>query len=146
MKSELEFKSYNTTSNFQLINITKDVSDFIKKNSITKGNIAVTTQHTTTAIIINENEELLLEDIKNHLSELTPMENDYMHDKTELRKNLPEGEKPNAHAHLNALILGASETIPISEGKLVLGPWQSVLLVELDGPRKRNFSFSLIGE
>lgn len=146
MKTEIEFKSYKTSENFQVLNITADVKKFVEKHQISKGYATITTQHTTTAIVLNEDEKFLISDIQNHLMELTPREKGYAHDNIKMRDNCPPDEPTNAHSHIKAILLGASENIPVFEGKLVLGRWQNIMLIELDGPRERKVSFALVGE
>ncbi|HNR58423.1 MAG TPA: secondary thiamine-phosphate synthase enzyme YjbQ, partial [Methanothrix sp.] len=84
--------------------------------------------HTTTGIIINEAESGLVADLLRRLASLAPPRNGYLHDRID----------DNAHAHLQAVLLGNSRTIPVEEGCLALGTWQRVLFVELDGPRRRS--------
>jgi len=142
---ELKEVTIKTKQNFQIIDITSQVEDFIKNNTIDTGTITITTKHTTTAIRVNENEPLLFKDIKNHINLLTQC-NEYHHDKIEERKNCPANEPKNAHSHLKALLLGASETLPIMNGKLNLGTWQHILFIELDGPRERTYTMVLMGK
>lgn len=109
------------------------------------GFVTVTSRHTTTAITINENEPRLIEDLRRFLGELAPAGRGYLHDDIHLR-DCPPDEPRNAHAHLLAMLLGSSEVLPVVEGKLDLGTWQSVLLIDLDGPRARNISIQVCGE
>ena len=102
-------------------------------------------QHTTTALAVNENEARLLEDVKIHLEKLAPQSVGYLHDDLHLR-NVPDDEPMNAHSHLMAMMLSTSEVIPIVNGQLALGTWQSVLFFELDGPRQRTVFVQLWGE
>ena len=141
-QSEIAIK---TKKKFEIIDITSEVENFIKNHPVSKGQIAITTQHTTTAIVLNENEERLKKDIKAHLYNLAPSEKEYLHDDIKHRKNCPPDESRNAHAHLQAIIMGASETIPIINKKLKIGTWQRILFIELDGPRERRITFNLIG-
>jgi len=135
-----------TENNFQIIDITAEVEKFVRDTNITCGSITITTKHTTTAIRINENEELLFKDIKDYIGSLVPVETNHNHDMIEKRKNCSSDEPKNAHSHLKALMLGASETLPIFKGKLYLGTWQHILFIELDGPRDRTYTMVLIGE
>ena len=105
----------------------------------------MTSQHTTTAIAINEHEERLLKDVKTFLTRLVPPGDRYLHNDIALR-DCPEDEPENAHAHLAAMLLGSSEVIALAEGELVLGQYQSVMLCELDGPRRRKVSVQVYGE
>ncbi|WP_321417026.1 secondary thiamine-phosphate synthase enzyme YjbQ [uncultured Methanomethylovorans sp.] len=118
----------------ELIDITDDVLAEVNKSSIKDGICIVSTTHTTTAIIINENEPGLLSDMFNLLNKLVPPGAGYNHDRID----------NNAHSHLRAMLLGSSETIPIVDGKLVLGMWQRIFFVELDGPRQRNVNVTLL--
>ena len=105
----------------------------------------MTSQHTTTAIAINENEERLLEDVKAFLTRLIPPDAGYLHNDIALR-DCPEDEPENAHSHLAAMLLGSSEVIALADGELVLGQYQSVMLYELDGPRRRKVSVQIYGD
>ncbi len=134
-----------TKNNFEIVDITNDVGSFVKNSGIIAGTITITTKHTTTAIRVNENEPLLLKDIKNHIDSLTQIDN-YHHDKIEERTDCPANEPKNAHSHLKALLLGASETMPIINSKLSLGTWQHILFIELDGPRERTYTLVIMGK
>ncbi len=129
----------------EIIDLTKDINKAITESKIKQGIACIFTRHTTTAIRVNENEERLLEDMQQKLEEFAPKNKNYLHDDIHLRK-CPPNEPLNGFAHLKALVLNTSETIPINEGKLCLGKWQSVLFFELGGPRKREISIQLIGE
>jgi secondary thiamine-phosphate synthase enzyme len=108
------------------------------------GFVTVTSQHTTTAITLNENEERLLEDVKTVLTKLIPPYEKYLHNDIALR-DCPPDEPENAHSHIAAMFLGSSEVIALAEGGLVLGQYQSVMLAELDGPRMRKVSVQICG-
>ena len=120
------------------------LSEFVKDKKGT-GLLHVFTTHTTCAVKIIEGETLLLADINNFLDTLIPKEGNYMHDKIEIR-DVPVNERINAYSHLRQLFLTTSETIPVQDGKLMLGKWQSVYLVELDPIRDRQVIFTYIGE
>ncbi|PSQ10713.1 hypothetical protein BRC93_08425 [Halobacteriales archaeon QS_5_70_15] len=92
-----------------------------------EGTCTVFVRHTTAGVVVNEAESRLLEDVVSFLSDLVPDEG-WAHDRLD----------GNADSHLRALLLGPSETVPVSGGELDLGTWQSVLLVECDGPRTRT--------
>ncbi len=123
-----------TSKRIELIDITSEIQEEIKKSKVAEGICVISTMHTTTAIIINENESGLKEDILNLLEKLVPKAEGYRHDAID----------NNADAHLKALLLGASESLPISEGKLELGTWQRIFLAELDGPRIRIVNLSIL--
>ncbi len=139
-------ETIKTKSSFQVIDITELIENQISKNKIKQGLVTITTKHTTTSIRINEKEPLLLKDIDNYLEELIPRKKDYHHDKIHQRENCPKDEPENAHSHIKAMLMGASETIPIKNGKLNLGTWQRILFIELDGPRERTFSITITSD
>lgn len=125
----------------EIIDITQKAEEFVKDTK--DGALLVYTTHTTTAVVINENEERLLEDIKEFLENLAPANKNYKHDDIE-KRNCPENEPKNGHAHLKTLLLGPSKIIPIKDNKLQLGTWQKIFLVEEDGPRTRTVIFKLL--
>jgi secondary thiamine-phosphate synthase enzyme len=124
-----------TTKRIELIDITSEVQQEIMKREVSEGICIISTRHTTAGIIINENESGLKEDIMNLLQKLVPTGAGYRHDRID----------NNADAHLRALLLGASEALPISQGKLELGSWQSVFFAEMDGPRNRTVDLTVLG-
>jgi secondary thiamine-phosphate synthase enzyme len=135
-----------TDQGIGIYNITPQLEELIASTSIKNGQVLVFSRHTTTALTINENEERLLEDVKIYLRKLAPESEPYLHNDLHLRGDIPEDEPMNAHAHLMAMMLSSSEVIPIVEGKMMLGTYQSVLFFELDGPRKRTVFFQFSGE
>jgi secondary thiamine-phosphate synthase enzyme len=124
--------------------VTPQLRSLVAETGIRDGFLTVTSRHTTTAVTINENEARLLEDVKNFLTRLAPPQEHYLHNDIHLR-DCPPDEPQNAHSHLAAMLLGSSEMIPVSEGVLVLGQYQSVMLVELDGPRERSLAVMICG-
>jgi secondary thiamine-phosphate synthase enzyme len=128
-----------------IYNITPQLVKFLEQTSIKAGQVLIFSRHTTTALAINEDEERLLKDVKVHLEKLAPSSGKYLHNDLHLR-DVPPDEPINAHSHLMAMMLSTSEVIPIDEGKLALGTWQSVLFFELDGPRKRTIFVQISGE
>lgn len=117
----------NTKSRIEIIDITNEVEELVKKSEIDDGIALVYTRHTTTGLVINEAERGLLEDILNVIQKIVPPDS-YKHDRID----------NNADAHLRATLLGNSVVIPVSNKKLELGTWQRILFVELDGPRTRR--------
>jgi secondary thiamine-phosphate synthase enzyme len=108
---------------------------------VSAGLVIVASRHTTASIVVNEHEPELLKDLDVFLAHLAPTEGAYAHNEVPC---LP-GEGPNAHAHCQALLLGASISLPIVDGKLVLGRWQRIFLVELDCARPREVTVALLG-
>ena len=145
MRNYHSFIELETGEGIVLHDITAELGNTIKNSRINNGFLTVTTQHTTTAISINEYEERLLEDIKAFLTRLAPPGDKYLHNDIHLR-DCPPDEPENAHSHLASMMLGSSEMIAVADGKLVLGQYQSVMLVELDGSRKRKVSVQVVGD
>ncbi len=125
---------------FQCLAITTQVRDFVRQHGGRDGAVVVSSQHTTTAVIINEMEERLLLDLEQWLHQIAPAAGPWKHNDLHLRPNIPADEPRNAHAHLQALLLGNQVIVSVSKGALVLGTYQDVIVVELDGPRQRQVS------
>ena len=134
-----------TDTGINIYNITPEIEKLIASTGINNGQVLIFSRHTTTALAINEDEERLLKDIKVFLRKLAPESERYLHNDLHLR-DVPEDEPMNAHSHLMAMMLSTSEVVPIVDGKLALGTYQSVLFFELDGPRKRTVFCQLSGK
>lgn len=145
MKVISSFIELETGQGIALHDLMSDLKAAVTSSGITNGFVTVTSQHTTTAIAINENEERLVEDVKSFLTRLIPPADKYLHNDIELR-DCPDDEPENAHSHLAVMLLGSSEVISLLEGELILGQYQSVMLYELDGPRKRKVNVQVFGE
>ena len=145
MKIVSSFIELETGEGISLHDLTPALNNAIASSGINNGFVTVTSQHTTTAISINENEERLVEDVKAFLTRLIPPNDRYLHNDIAFR-DCPEDEPENAHSHLAAMLLGSSEVIALARGKLVLGQYQSVMLYELDGPRQRKVNVQVYGE
>lgn len=118
-----------TGERFQIIDITDEIQRLVWKGKLKHGLAVVFTRHTTTGLMINEPEGGLLEDFRAKMKELIPKGVGYKHDRID----------SNAHSHLRAgLFLNTELVIPVDEGELLLGTWQRILFVELDGPRHRR--------
>jgi secondary thiamine-phosphate synthase enzyme len=101
--------------------------------------------HTTAAVVVNENEPLLLADLRAALERVAPRHLSYRHDDFAQRAAVAPDEPANGHAHCQALFLRASETLALARGRACLGRWQRLFLVELDGPRTRTLSVTVLG-
>ncbi len=123
-----------TNRRVEIIDITSEVRREVERSDVKDGIAVVYTLHTTTAIIINENEPGLKEDIVFVLDKLVPRGAGYSHDNID----------NNADAHLRAILLGNSVVVPVSNGRLDLGTWQRIMFVELDGPRNRRVLVKVI--
>lgn len=126
----------NTNQNVEVINITSNVNDIIRKHDITNGIVNISTKHTTSSIMINEDEEGLKKDYVKFLEKIVPNDN-YLHDRID----------NNATSHLKAMLTTPTQTLPIIDGKISLGTWQNIFFVELDGPRSnRTINIMIIGD
>ena len=131
-------KSYSlkidTNKSFEIIDITSQINNLI---DIDKGIISIFSKHSTSAIVVNENESGLLKDLEFTLDNLIDDKFSYSHDRID----------NNARSHLKSFLLSSSETLPIENGKLDLGTWQSVFFIELDGPiSTRTVTLTMVGE
>ena len=132
---------------FDFIDITEDVRSFVESSGIVNGLVNVQTMHTTAMIILNENEPLLLEDIKKNLERMAPVDAGYNHDNFEIRTvNMCTDECDNGHSHCKAIYLPPNITLNLIDRKLQLGQWQNILFVELDRSRPREYQIQVIGE
>ncbi|MDD1723018.1 MAG: secondary thiamine-phosphate synthase enzyme YjbQ [Methanothrix sp.] len=125
-----------TSRQIEIVDITDGIERYVNDCGREKGICLVYSLHTTTALIINEADEALLNDILKLMEKIAPQAAGYQHDRGD----------GNAHAHLRAALLGNSVIIPIEKGGLALGTWQRILFIEMDGPRKRRLSIRIIGD
>jgi len=137
----LETLYFKTRERLQLINITRDINDVLKKHGMKAGFVLVQTLHTTTAIFINEFQQALLDDIKSFLERLVGRFDYWRHNDPKIS----ECNRKNADSHLRAMVLGHTISLPVRNGELALGYWQSVILAELDGPRERAVQIQVLG-
>lgn len=132
-----------TNNKFEIIDLTLKIRKLVEESKVNEGIVLINVCHTTAAIIINENEKLLLEDIKNYSYNLAPDNKGYLHDQIH-KRDCPSNEPLNAHAHLQAILMGSNKILPIANGKIILGTWQAIMLCELDGPRERRIVVKII--
>ena len=124
----------DTNKNFEIIDITSKINELI---DIEEGIISIFSRHSTSAIVVNENEQGLLNDFGFMLSNIVTDEYRYQHDRID----------NNAKSHLKSFLLSSSECLPIKNSRLDLGTWQSVFFIELDGPRRsRTITLTMVGE
>ncbi|MHA1380248.1 MAG: secondary thiamine-phosphate synthase enzyme YjbQ [Candidatus Helarchaeota archaeon] len=117
-----------TKNHIELVDITDKVEEIVRESKISDGIAVIYSRHTTSAIIINENEGGLKEDLISTFKKIVPKGGGYKHDRID----------NNAHSHIQASLVGPSETIPLVKGRLYLGSWQSIFFAEFDGPRTRT--------
>ncbi len=136
-----------TTKPREFIDITPQVVDLVASSAVNNGCVVVYSKHTTAAIKVSENEPLLIQDMEELLEKFAPPHKEYRHNDFKTRTvNMTENERLNGHAHCQHLLMNTSETIPIVDGELQFGRWQSVFFVELDGPMSREVILQILGE
>jgi len=135
-----------TSATLDFIDVTDKVAKKIKDSKIKDGVVNIQSMHTTMAVIIQEAEPLLMNDLKRTLEKVAPRTTKYMHDNFEIRTvNMHENEPVNGHSHCKALFLSPNVFLNIRNSKLQLGEWQSIFAVELDNKRPRKIALQIIG-
>ncbi len=137
----LETIVYRTRERLELINITRDLNEVVRKHGLKAGFVIVQSLHTTTAVFINEFQQALLDDMKAFLEKLVGRIDYWRHNDP----RLSECDRKNADSHLRAMVLGHTLSVPVRDGSLALGNWQSIILAELDGPRERAVHVQVLG-
>ena len=136
----------STRRSAEFLDVTDRIRSAIAGLGLRDGFVNVQSLHTTAAIVVNEHEPLLLGDFLSFLERAAPRRATYRHDDMVIRTvNIAPDERPNGHAHCQALMLPASVCLNASGGALCLGRWQRIFLVELDGPRQRQVSLMALG-
>jgi secondary thiamine-phosphate synthase enzyme len=134
----------------QFIDITADVVGAVEASGVRFGTATVYSPHTTCAVVINEAESGFMEDFRRLLDELVPGEGRYyQHDDLDVRTECidEDGDSPNGHSHCRAALLSStSQSIPVVDGRLMLGRWQRVFFCELDHARPRKVFLQVVGE
>ncbi|NYB25978.1 MAG: YjbQ family protein [Methanobacteriaceae archaeon] len=131
-----EILELETSKRVQIIDISRNIDAALAESGLRKGLVNIYSKHSTSAIFINENESGLLEDYQNLIQTLIPTGNNYKHDRID----------NNADSHLRSFIIGNNETIPFENGSMDLGTWQSVFFLDMDGPRNRRITITIMGE
>jgi secondary thiamine-phosphate synthase enzyme len=127
----------STRERYQLVDLTRSIEEIVAESKIEKGLCLVHASHATAAIIANENESGLVNDVLRKVKEIFPPGAGYLHDRID----------DNASGHIASALIGASRTFPVEGGRLVRGTWQNVFLLELDGPRTRRLvNVYIVGE
>ena len=130
----------------EFVDITAMLSRAVREAGLLEGLTMIQTRHTTTGLLVNENEPLLLTDLEDFFARVAATPGGYAHDDFRRRTvNLTPNERRNGHAHCCASLLRTSECVPIVGGELRLGRWQRVFLVEFDGGQRRELSVTLVG-
>ncbi|HTD23005.1 MAG TPA: secondary thiamine-phosphate synthase enzyme YjbQ [Terriglobales bacterium] len=137
MKFHTEYLTFNTRKHREYIHITPQVESAVNKSGVRDGMVLVSAMHITAAVYVNDHESGLIEDIDEWLEKLAPFRKDYRHHQT--------GED-NGDSHLKSLLMHHEVIVPITAGKLDLGPWQRVFYAEFDGQRSKRVIIKVMGE
>lgn len=137
MKSHTKYLWFETRKKRELVNITEECHASLKESGITEGMMLVSAMHITAGVWVNDNEPGIWQDAMDMLEGLAPEGPDYRHHRT--------GED-NGHAHLKNLLMHHQVIIPITDGRLDLGPWQTIFYAEFDGQRRKRLIIKTIGE
>ena len=131
----------STDGRIELVDLTKQVMEFVKRFNIREGLVSLWSMHTTCSLFINEFQTALLSDIRRFLEQMVARDAEWMHNDP----NHSDCDRMNADSHLRALLLGHNLTLQVSGGEVVLGQWQRILMAELDGPRARSLRIQILG-
>jgi len=137
MKFHTEYLTFNTKKHREYIHITPQVDAAVRKSGVREGMVLVSEMHITAGVYVNDNESGLIEDIDKWLEELAPFRKDYRHHDT--------GED-NGDSHLKSMLVHHEVIVPITDGKLDLGPWQRVFYAEFDGQRAKRLIIKVMGK
>ena len=137
MKFHTEYLTFDTRKHREYIHITPQVDAAVRKSGVREGMVLVSAMHITAGVYVNDNESGLIEDIDQWLELLAPFRKDYRHHQT--------GET-NGDSHLKSMLVHHEVIVPITNGKLDLGPWQRVFYAEFDGQRPKRLIIKVMGE
>jgi len=137
MKFKTEYLTFNTPTKRQYVLITDKVEKVVSDSGIKEGMVLVSAMHITAGVFVNDAESGLIEDIDEWLEGLAPYRDDYRHHRT--------GET-NGDAHLKNLLVHHQVILPVTAGRLDLGPWQAVYYAEFDGMRPKRLVIKAMGE
>ena len=137
MKSATDYIWFNTEKHREFINITNKVEELVERSGIAEGFALVSAMHITAGVYVNDAEPGLISDIDDWVEKLAPYRPDYKHHAT--------GET-NGDAHLKSLLIHHEVVIPITNGKLDLGPWQQIYYAEFDGQRRKRVIIKAMGD
>ena len=137
MKAYTEYLTFNTRHEHEYVHITAQVEDIVRRSGIQEGLALVSAMHITAGVYVNDNEQGLIADIEQWLEKLAPRNPAYQHHQT--------GET-NGDAHLKSMLVHHQVIVPVTAGRLDLGPWQRVFYAEFDGRRDKRVLVKVIGE
>ena len=137
MKFHTEYLKFHTRKHREYIHITPQLEAIVHKSGIKDGMVLVSAMHITAGVWVNDNESGLIADIDEWLEKLAPFRKDYRHHQT--------GET-NGDSHLKSLLVHHQVILPITAGRLDMGPWQAVFYAEFDGQRPKRVVIKVMGE
>ncbi|MCS7026952.1 MAG: secondary thiamine-phosphate synthase enzyme YjbQ [Bryobacteraceae bacterium] len=137
MKTHTVYHTFHTRQHREYINITDRVNTALRESGIQEGMILVSAMHITAGVWVNDAEDGLLADIDEWLEQLAPYKKNYRHHRT--------GED-NGDSHLKSLLVHHQVIVPVTKGKLDLGPWQQIYYAEFDGQRPKRLIIKVMGE
>ncbi|SMB94700.1 secondary thiamine-phosphate synthase enzyme [Thermanaeromonas toyohensis ToBE] len=137
MKAYTKYLWFNTLRRREYINITDEVERAVKESGIQEGMVLVSAMHITAGVYVNDDEEGIIQDLDEMLEKLAPFGKPYRHHQT--------GED-NGDAHLKSILVHHQVILPVTNGKLDLGPWQQIFYAEFDGQRRKRVIIKVIGE
>lgn len=137
MKCKTEYLWFQTKKHHEYVNITDQVAQVVADSGVREGMALVSAMHITAGVYVNDAESGLIADIDEWLEKLAPFRRDYRHHQT--------GES-NGDAHLKSLLIHHEVIVPVTDGRLDLGPWQQVYYAEFDGQRRKRVVIKVMGE
>ena len=137
MRARTEYLTFNTRKHREYVNITEEVAAVVGRSGIKEGMVLISAMHITAGVYVNDAEEGLIADIDEWLERLAPFREDYRHHRT--------GET-NGDAHLKSMLVHHQVIVPVTAGKLDLGPWQQIYYAEFDGQRPKRLIIKVMGE
>ena len=141
-----ETLAFRTSAAREFLDVTDQVAAVVRRSRISQGWVSAFSKHTTAAVVLQENEPLLLQDMGGMLERLSGEAGVYQHNDLSRRTGeMDPDECANGHAHCQHLLLSSSENIPVAEGRLDLGRWQRIFLLELDRGRDRHLVVQVFG-
>lgn len=142
MKIKHETLTVTTKERLQFLDLTKRIRDRIQRHGIGQGLVVLSSLHTTTALFINEWQEALIHDLRVLLDRLVTEGDGYRHNDP----HYSDCDRGNAHSHLRSVLLSRQLSLPVMDGEMTLGTFQSIIFAELDGPRDRKIHLQLLAE
>jgi secondary thiamine-phosphate synthase enzyme len=137
MKFHTKYLTFHTSNHREYLNITHEVDGALQESGIREGMILVSAMHITAAVYVNDAESGLIQDIDDWLEKVAPFKSDYRHHRT--------GET-NGDSHLKSLLIHHEVIVPVTDGRLDLGPWQQIYYAEFDGQRRKRLIIKVMGE